>query len=81
MAYEGELDWVKLRGWSASIRLTFKTGPVPTEWHGDATEWAMTYSLKPSVNEALDCIKSANVLLMDMTVRKKKRRQWFRWRR
>lgn len=56
------------------MRLTFSTGPVPTEWHGDAGEWALTHSLKPSVIEALNCIKSANVLLMDMNVRRQKHR-------
>ena len=75
MVEENPLAWVETVGWRASVRLTFSTGPVPTEWHGDAGEWALKHSLKPSVIEALDCIKSANVLLVDMNVRRQERRR------
>jgi hypothetical protein len=55
-------------GWSASIRVTFKTGPVPTEWHGDRAEWALSYSVEPALNDALRVIKSAGVLVVDVSV-------------
>jgi len=54
--------------WSASIRVTFKTGPVPTEWYGDRAEWALSYSIKPALNDVLRVIKSAGVIVMDISV-------------
>jgi hypothetical protein len=40
----------------------------------------MNYSLKPTVNELLDSIKSRGPLLMDMSVQKIRRKpRWSRW--
>jgi hypothetical protein len=77
---DNPIAWVEKCGWSALIRLTFKTGPIPTEWVGSPTEWALNYGLKPAVNEMLDGIKSSGPLVMDMTVRRAQRRRWFRRR-
>ncbi len=70
MQNQNLVDWVDARGWSALVRIEFKTGGIPVEWLGDQNEWAMNYSLKPSVYELLNAINDAGPFMVDVSVRR-----------